>query len=120
MKKNPVDDFIVLKLMGNPSIIISCVHIVKKKRKIANTCSQKKVNNAYVPIHWLFFKVEEERSKVASVLREKQELHEKWVEIERKLEKIQHEFSVKEAQNRAMQVMCLSHATTRWLFPWHL
>ena len=61
-------------------------------------------------IHWfcfVFFKVEEERSKVASVLREKQELHEKWVEIERKLEKIQHEFSVKEAQNRAMQVMCL-------------
>ena len=61
-------------------------------------------------IHWFcfgFFKVEEERSKVASVLREKQELHEKWVEIERKLEKIQHEFSVKEAQNRAMQVMCL-------------
>ena len=47
---------------------------------------------------------------MASVLREKQELHEKWVEIERKLEKIQHEFSVKEAQNRAMQVMCLSHA----------
>ena len=41
------------------------------------------------------------------MLREKQELHEKWVEIERKLEKIQHEFSVKEAQNRAMQVMCL-------------
>ena len=61
-------------------------------------------------IYWfcfVFFKVEEERSKVASVLREKQELHEKWVEIERKLEKIQHEFSVKEAQNRAMQVMCL-------------
>ena len=42
---------------------------------------------------------------MGDVLREKQELHEKWLEIERKLEKIQHDFSVKEAQNRAVQVM---------------
>lgn len=41
---------------------------------------------------------------MALALREKQELHEKWMEIERKLEKIQHEFSIKEAANRAQQV----------------
>ena len=76
--------------------------------EIVNTCAKKRPCIKWSLI--FVFKVEEERSKVASVLREKQELHEKWVEIERKLEKIQHEFSVKEAQNRAMQVMCLSHA----------
>ena len=52
----------------------------------------------------LFFKVEEERGKTVSILREKQDVHEQWSELERKFDKLQHDFSVKEAQNHALQV----------------
>lgn len=53
---------------------------------------------------YLFFKVEEERGKTVSILREKQDVHEQWSELERKFDKLQHDFSVKEAQNHALQV----------------
>ena len=53
---------------------------------------------------YLFFKVEEERGKTVSILREKQDVHEQWSELERKFDKLQHDFSIKEAQNHALQV----------------
>lgn len=53
---------------------------------------------------FLLFKVDEERSKVVAVLREKQEIHEKLTDLERRHDKLQHDFSVKEAQNHALQV----------------
>ena len=77
-------------------------------RSLALTTHKNSFWNNLIFIPKLFFKVDEERCKTSSVLREKQELHEKWVEIDRKLEKVQHEFSVKEAQNRAVQVIMSS------------
>ena len=54
--------------------------------------------------HHLLFKVEEERGKTVAILREKQDVHEQWSELERKFDKLQHDFGVKEAQNHALQV----------------
>ena len=47
-------------------------------------------------LFFVWFKVEAERSKVACVSREKQNVHEKWLDLERKVEKFQHDLGVKE------------------------
>ena len=56
---------------------------------------------------FFFFKVEDERNKIVSILREKQDVHEQWSELERKFDKLQHDFGVKEAQYHVLQVRIL-------------
>ena len=51
-----------------------------------------------------------------AILREKQDVHEKWSELERKFEKLQHDFSVKEAQNHALQVGHFAIFKDRYIF----
>lgn len=70
-------------------------------------CVKKSLIN-FLPI----FKVDEVRSQLAASLREKQEVHENWLELERRHEKLQHDYAVKEAHNHALQVFIGQHQTS--------